>query len=224
MVLDHAEREADHGVMSLGNGGWVRYQTSRRPGLVLYRRYADRDGRLAAVEMYLETIDETTVLGAEFLRSIDLGRVDAWANGLAEQIRAAMGVPAPDLRRAARHFGTRWGTRGGKPRRPHWVADMYWAQVPGSGVPQPPLPKVEPLEEAVLPAVDVTLDVPPARPYGDAFYRQVADIYRELAPRTRAVASVIADANHVEVTQVHRWVKVARQKGFLSPTTRGKVG
>lgn len=229
-MLDHTE--LDQATLSFGHGGWVCYQTSRLPGVAVYRRYVDREGRLDAVEMYVETIDDSTALTADVLRAIEVGRLDAWVSGSDEDVfRAQMNVPGPDLRRAARHYSSVFGGTRTNPttgerelNRPHWVADMLFAQLETTGVPQAPMPDVEALEPAQVPEVDARLDVPPARPFGDDFYREVADIYRQLAWRTRGVAGAIADANGVEVTQVHRWVKVARAKGFLPPTTRGKVG
>jgi integrase len=40
----------------------------------------------------------------------------------------------------------------------------------------------------------------------------------------RAPAGAIADANKVPVSTAHRWIKVAREKKFLSPGTKGKAG
>lgn len=73
-------------------------------------------------------------------------------------------------------------------------------------------------------AIDATLEVPPARPFGDEFYRMVAALYSRLAHGTRGPAGRIADANGVELTQVHLWVKEARRRGFLGPAQKGKRG
>ena len=71
---------------------------------------------------------------------------------------------------------------------------------------------------------DALLNIPISRPYGDDFYREVASVYARLAGRVRAASGLIADANHVNLTQVHRWVKVARAKEFLPAGRVGKAG
>lgn len=68
---------------------------------------------------------------------------------------------------------------------------------------------------------------PLTRPDGtdpDAFYRRVAEAYRETAATTRAVAPVLADEAGVPVPTVHRWVLEARRRGFLPPARKGRAG
>lgn len=206
--------------ISYGNGGWVRYRSSRS-ALAAYVRYIDRDGRLEPAELYLEQVD-AGVLDSNSLREIPLGEINAWVNAEPALVRDRLGIAAPDLRRAARHYST---TTWGHPDKVlHWVAAMYWAQIPGSGIPQAPLPKVKPFAPVEVEPVDPALNVPPARPYGDDFYAQVADVYRALSLIERSPAGAIADANGVPITTAHRWVKVARQRGLLEPARRQKRG
>jgi hypothetical protein len=72
--------------------------------------------------------------------------------------------------------------------------------------------------------VDPKLKVPIVRPYPDAFYQRVADVYGALAAQHRAVAPIIAEANNVPVSTVHRWVKEARRRGFIGQGVRGRTG
>lgn len=66
------------------------------------------------------------------------------------------------------------------------------------------------------------LTVPRARPFGDDFYESVAIAHRAASiAGVRGPAKLIAETNKVTVTQVHRWVKVAREKGLLGA---GRVG
>ena len=58
----------------------------------------------------------------------------------------------------------------------------------------------------------------------EAFYRNVAIAYRQYATGTKAPARAIADEAGVPVTTVHRWVREARQRGFLPQGRRGRVG
>ncbi|MGI8792397.1 MAG: hypothetical protein ACR2H3_04375 [Acidimicrobiales bacterium] len=205
--------------LSYGQGGWVRYRSSLSDA-VTYVRYADRAGRLVAVEMYVEMLNDSAI-DTSTLRQVPLGGIDASVNAEQSMVRDRLPLAGPDLRRAARHFSKHWGD---STKVPHWVAAMWWAQVKGSGVPQAPMPKLEPLEPVDLPPVDASLRVPRARPYGDDFYADVAAVYRELAQVSRSPAGDIADANRVPVTTAHRWVKVARQRGFLEPGHKGKRG
>jgi hypothetical protein len=176
----------------------------------VYVRYQDLDGRLVAWELYLDGSHMTP----DLLRAVPLGQIDAWVNAQPERVRVRLDVPGPDLRRLARHFATTFGTAK------HWVADSMLAQIPGSGVPQARMPITNRLEPVEPPDLDGQLDVPSAKPYGDDFYREVAEVYRRLAPWVRSPANVIADDNGVPVTTVHRWFKFARRKGFLEPGRR----
>ncbi|MFI0354485.1 hypothetical protein [Actinomadura sp. 9N407] len=65
------------------------------------------------------------------------------------------------------------------------------------------------------------------RPTGenpDQFYREVAFAYSELARTTRAPAKTLAEESEVPTTTVHRWVREARQRGFLPPGEKGRAG
>jgi len=58
----------------------------------------------------------------------------------------------------------------------------------------------------------------------DSFYQQVAEKYMALANRIKGPATQMAEANGVPVTTVHRWVKEARARGFLTAGHRGARG
>lgn len=83
----------------------------------------------------------------------------------------------------------------------------------------PPKP-FEPDEDEI----ELQLPIPTSRPYGDAFYSTVAEVYARAAARWRGPAQAIAAANSVPVTSVHTWVKEARRRGFLSAGAKGKAG
>lgn len=212
--------------LRIGNGGWVLYSSTVLPAL--WVRFAEAAGRLRLVELF---IADDAGLDTHTLRQLPLGRIEAWVNGpdAADSVRAHLAVPGPDLRRAAAYFDTTFGAR-----ETHWVADMLAAQVKGSDVPQVPMPSrrarapkpgwrpppgLRGLAEATL-----RLDVPKSRSYGDDFYRQVATAYSALTRLGRAPGPTLAEANHVPVTTVHRWVKEARRRGFLPPGHAGKAG
>lgn len=65
------------------------------------------------------------------------------------------------------------------------------------------------------------------RPTGsdtEAFYKLVADAYREYVAVTRSAVAEIAKEAEVPVGTAHRWVKEARRRNFLPPGQRGRAG
>lgn len=57
----------------------------------------------------------------------------------------------------------------------------------------------------------------------DAFYRAVAEAYREYLTTTKAPATAIAEEADVPVGTVYRWVREARRRGHLPPGERGRA-
>lgn len=58
----------------------------------------------------------------------------------------------------------------------------------------------------------------------EAFFAELARIYREASAQTRAPAKLIADEIDVPVKTVHRWVREARLAGALPPARKGAAG
>jgi hypothetical protein len=212
--------------ISVGAGGWIRYQSHQLEPSVAFARFSDHDGRLVLTELFVASPDGG--LDPEAIRRLPLGRIEAWANDLqhAGMIRSRIDFPAPDLRRAIGYFAS--SSTPIRPGHEHWVARMFEAQVPDSGEPQAPMRQLtRPLGSAIVVSPDLPsgeVDVPPRRPYPDDFYRKVAAVYSALAAQIRAPAAVMADANHVPLSTVHRWVKETRKRGFLAPGQRGRAG
>ncbi len=194
-----------------GNGGWVRYQSTAYPHPV-FVRLEDRAGRLGVVDLFLPAL--TGVLDANVLRRVPLGRIEAWVNAdshIAATIRLA--TYGPDLRTAISYYGTTVGTEDS------WPADMLRRhRLP---------PRVDPLAEPIkVKSVrpDLRLDVPASRPFGDDFYRALAEVWQAAVKVYRSPAGAVSDANtDVSVSQVHRWVKVARERGLLNAGHPGKA-
>jgi hypothetical protein len=68
---------------------------------------------------------------------------------------------------------------------------------------------------------------PLTRPDGrnpDAFYRQVAEAYRDVVQDTSQVAKVLAKEADVPVGTVYRWILEARRRGFLPSARQGRAG
>ena len=64
----------------------------------------------------------------------------------------------------------------------------------------------------------------PPGPKPDGFYEKVAIAYERLSVRSNRPAAEIAEAVGVPLTTVHRWVKRARQLGYLPPGQKGRRG
>lgn len=202
--------------LSVGNGGWVRYQSQVLPDPV-FLRFEDHDGRLVPVDLFLPSERVT----AATLRKVPLGRIEAWANE-DPLVRYGLTLPHVDLRTAASHFVTTFGHTA-----THWVAEMLHSQLPGWEGERPKrLPLAKPLGTVTYVFPSALIDVTPAegRDKGDAFYRRVAEVYREQSSLVRAPVGAMADANGVPVSTAYRWVKEARARGFLPPGSPGRTG
>lgn len=68
------------------------------------------------------------------------------------------------------------------------------------------------------------LTAPSKRPYSDAFFKKVADVYLRHLQDGEKPAPAMAAAAGVPVTTIHGWVKEARRRGHLAPTRKGKAG
>ena len=210
---------------SYGYGGWMQVARDSWPHHVVFVRMQrqDGDGPYRAREVYVVPRDNTPV-DASLLRDIPMVQLESFAAVDEHELDTSIKLPGPDLETAARFYGTHFGSAAPQ----SWVRDMMWSQYDDSEFapldpPPPPLPPPpEPMEEILGRAV--VLDVPSGGgDKGDDFYRSVADAYRYLAPRTRAVAKTIAEANGVRSGTVHRWVREARQRGFLGPASHGRI-
>jgi hypothetical protein len=212
--------------IAVGNNGWIRYQSQQMEPADVFVRFVDREGRLVAAEVYVSGPEEG--LEPEKVRRLPIGRIEAWANEptMAQHIRDHVDLPAPDLRRAISYFMQLVDDLD--PPNPSWVDRMLLAQIEGSNEAQPPMGKVDRLPKTAIVEIpdppDAKLKVPARRPYPDDFFREVASLYAALSARTRGPAGLIADANGVPVSSVHRWVKRARALGFLPPGQRGRAG
>jgi hypothetical protein len=217
--------------LSIGLGGWVRYEDSDL-GVPVFVRFTGGDtGRLAAVDLFIPAGSDTAVnLDARLLRKVPFGRIEALVNGQVARmwVMQKSHRPGPDLRRLVSHFDADFGPGFNRPWDSDWVARSIAAQYSNLGEPQVEMRRLSEglTDDAQVPPAlaEARLSVPERRPYGNDFYRDVAVVYREIAGRVRSPAGLIADANHVHVSQVHRWVKIARAKEFLPPGRVGKAG
>jgi hypothetical protein len=132
---------------------------------------------------------------AELLRAIPVGRIEAAANAQLCVVDDAIVAGTPVNPRARPLAPPAGGTDG-------------WETVdPTFAVQRPHRPEVT-----------------RSRGRPDVFYREVADVYLDLAQASHRPASDIAAQHGVPVSTAHRWVKEARRRGFLPPGRPGKTG
>lgn len=197
--------------LSVGNSGWVRME-----GGPFLRFVEAEDGRLEIGEIYWAPESAVT---AATLRELRLGEIEAAANAptVADAIRERLRLPGPDLARLASHYATTFS-----PTTDHWVAMSMRAQTGGAMQPsygRPPKRNVP-----FLARVAALKAIPDKNDTKDDFYKSVAAAYSALASESRRPAWEIAEAKGVPITTVHRWVREARRRGFLSPARSGKAG
>lgn len=213
--------------LEVGWGGWTRY-TSSELDVEVYVRFAESDGRLVATELYMAG----DALNTHALRSVPLGRLEAWANTEGGEgqtgLRHRLEAPGADLGRAIQEWNT-WirAREDDTPRtRPpsHWAEAMLLAQFEGFEELRAPARRSKAPEWRDDEPVDARLPIPTARPYSDDFYRSVATVYGALVGRVASPVRVIADANNTPMSTAHRWVKEARRRRFLSTGRPGKAG
>jgi hypothetical protein len=179
--------------------GWYEWrQEPPLPAGVLVRVAVVPDGRLVLTGLRVEGGPT-----AELLRSIPVGRIEAAANAQLTVVDDAV-VPAG----MARHRPS--GTR--VPR----ASELGWDTVdPGRARERPPMPPR--LSRGAEPSAG-------RRGHPDAFYRNVAVAYLDLAQASSRPAAELAEANGVPSTTAHRWIKEARRRGYLPPGRPGKAG
>jgi hypothetical protein len=199
--------------ISYGSGGWVRIDDPEMPGPV-YLRYRSDSGRPVLTEFYLD--GRSREIPSGLFRTLDLAGFTAWAmRGEGDWLERSSRHPGADLSRLASHFHTGFGRQAA-----HWVADSMRAQIKGSTVPQAPMGR-DPKADKEPSAPD---RVEPPNGLTDDFLRSVADNYVWAVRNRERPAVVIADQAGASVRTVHAWIRKARDRGILAPTTRGKVG
>jgi hypothetical protein len=142
-------------------------------------------------------------LTAELLRAIPVGRIEAAANAqlaIVDDVIVATASPGP---------------RDFPHARPPSAPAAGWDTI------DPALAAARPANRQ---ARRLRPDAGNGRRRPDAFYRDVAHAYLELASESARPASELAETHDVPVTTAHRWIKEARRRGFLPPGRPGKAG
>lgn len=187
--------DAVSGRLFSDGAGWFRWTPDPEPGTEVRVHLESIDGR-----QRIARIEISGEISAKALRSIPVGRIEATANSLFDGGDA--GALGPDAELTPR---TRISVDGG------------W-EVHTDEVHDRPEPQSQPPASLLLP------DTQPHERKPEHFYEAVAALYRSLAIDSSRPAAMIAEANDVPVTTVHRWVKEARRREFLPPGRSGAAG
>lgn len=207
--------------LRIGGGGWVMAQVGPDEAPFFVRVRPNDAGRLEPVELH---VAPSMRIDSELLcRRLPLPRVEAAVNAPAQRkkILAKLSSPGPSgfltsvEREFHKHFETEKLRRLGE--AVERVARRVVAEKHG----------VFPVTPAVRELVGDAVPAGKKRP--DSFYQAVAEWYSALAAETNRPATAIAEAFiaeglQVPVTTVHRWVKRARELGFLGPGQKGRRG
>ncbi|MEJ7772533.1 MAG: hypothetical protein WKF51_11580 [Geodermatophilaceae bacterium] len=189
-----------------GQTGWAIYRASSTslagtPGAMLFLRFGrdrDDDGRRSAVIEVREVLVSADggPIGPRIMRDLPLARAEAAVNQPTYREAVLARLPASNAGMVPFPWdpdeGARW-----------WFA---------AGDEKPP----------TLRRPRLKLKVPTGRGRPDDFYRQVADRFAYLTTVSKRPATDLADANGVNVTTVHGWVKEARRRGLLPPGERSR--
>jgi hypothetical protein len=190
-----------------GNGGWVRVDYAWLPGPMYLRFGADAEGHWHAREMYLD--GEARPIEAADLRRLPLAAVETvvLADGGDNVIASRARIPAPDLSTLASYYAASFGTAD------DWVADSFRAQLPdGASLRVPKAPADKPVKRP-----DVGPLSAPEHGLTDEFLRHVAAAYVAAVEAGKSPAPELARQCGRPARTVHRWVYIARQRGFLPP-------
>jgi hypothetical protein len=226
--------------ITYGHGGWVRVDAPDMPGPV-YLRYRGDSGRPVLTEFYLDGRGREIPSG--LFRTLDLAGVTALGmRGEGAWLESSPRLAGPDLSRLASSFGTSWGTgtfagrhcqecnapllrgmalpNGTEQALTDWVALSWYSQFEKSSIPQPEREREPEIGE------EVSAPAPVEAPNGltDDFLQSVADNYAWAVSIRQRPAPMIAAQTGYSVRTIHAWIRKARARGILAPTSRGKVG
>lgn len=206
-------------MVMMGDGGWFLLARQQGlPGPRTYVRMAPVAGRLRAVELYVD--GDGQPLAQSKIGEVALSRVEAEAGDLVRQHGVVPMGTAPEMSVLASHLGATWAPpRAGDPPQ-HWVAEAYLARNGAAGVARPkrkPLGRLFELEQDIL-------DGPPVDGLTDGFLGRVASSYATAVRQGLPPAPTLAGQAHVSPRTVHRWVRLARERGIMAQGRQGVVG
>lgn len=197
-------------LFDLGDG-WYRWEPAPHPEVELrVRIQPSPSGRMVVAGVHLEG-----PVGSDVLRSVPLGRIEACANAQLGGWSTAMRSAAPATVRPAPAVRT---SDGG------WEPPSSSERIRGAALVGAAAALASPLGAGAAAGAALAAGAARRRGKPDAFYRGIADEYRDLSSSTSRPAVEIATRHDVPVSTAHRWVKEARRRGFLPPGQAGKAG
>lgn len=203
--------------LRIGMGGWVQANFPKIDGTIYLLFTKSLNGRLRVSEVH--ATNWKTPL-AEVLRAIPLGRIEAFANspevsGVIRERIAEFGSAVDES------FSDLW-ERVIPPTREEFAAEneaLGMDMGPGRWFGYLP-PRDFSTFSVIEPRKDeLKLDVPTDRKKPNTFYAEVAATFSRAASASKRPALLLADANGVPVSTIHRWVKEARRRGLLAART-----
>jgi hypothetical protein len=199
--------------LGIGGGGFVlAWQGENDVAIRIQARVSPdkQTGRLVVVELHVAALDRESrirALDGDLLRRVRVARVEALANTPTAREEILRRIDEDVSFQALR-----------------FVKPIYKTLKPATekGEAQALSPKaaIDSAGEAftshkVRPPRSLKLQIP-KRPFPEAFYRRVADLFVTLrATGTEHPVVAIAEANDVPVDRVHGWLKEARRRGLL---------
>ena len=200
----------------LGYDGWVEITYWADPAQVFARFQPDERGRWDVHELYLCSKNNQAI-PPEFIRRLPTHTFALIADRHRDALRTRAEQPGPDVRRLIGYFASTFG-----PGVRHWVAESWRAQIKNSGVKQAPMQK---------PNIPLGINgsgprTPLRKPdrLDDIVLGEFAEAYRQVVAEGKWPAPTFAKEAQVEPKTVHKWVALARQRGFLLPGRQGSVG
>lgn len=186
-------------------GGWVR--ATNTTGLNVFLRLAsvgsqNDDG--APLRVHTALLDSPQPVTARIWREVPFADIEVHAR--VPEIREVLTQPAEAENLGAAGLSRYFDRTSGKYRVTGFVPSSVLRA------------------EAGEPAADFTLVRPPDGRITDEFLENLAGMYRWAVESGRAPAPLIAESAQVPTRTVHRWVSVARQRGFLPPAVQGRAG
>jgi hypothetical protein len=185
----------------IGGASWIRVEGDELPHPILIRLALSDDGRLVASGLIVESDGELTTRSLR----LPLARI------VAEFAAAAAHVPT--YKRLRRELMGRTTESAGEaawtPQIPKGVPDWWLAS--------------DFIDTPTRLRQAKTARRPGRRGYPDQHYREVAKAYTRAARQhPRAPIQALMKELHATEPTVHRWLRTARERGYLPPTTTKK--
>ncbi len=193
-------------ISALGAPGWVELKLGGENAPRLLVKYAEQEGRAVVKRMIIlgGAIDSAT------LRAIPIGRVESVLNP------PKLGPPPGVFKAVDAEVLSELAERG----------ILFPEELAAIDAALDSFERKSPLSQQ-SPASRGNQREPLSRPDGsdpDGFSRRVAEAYGEAVATTAHPAKRLAEEAGVPVTTVHRWIREARQRGFLPPARKGRAG